>query len=325
MSMFIRVAFLALGLLGSLGGKEAVADSGLTGIRIVGRGEVVVTEPVVRLSDVAQIESARVQDDEAVVQLRKIVIAQSPKAGQSAALQGMDILSRLRDEGVKLDSIRYTLPREVSVTRAFREITADELERALLSFVSRSDKQLEVKKLVIDNPVRVPPDASGVEVVGLRATNPGHIGVDYRALSESDDTRFQLKALVDEWRLVPVATRPVARGSVVSAQDIELTRMNASIAGRDAVDNVSDVVGRVASKQIGQGEVFRASALSIPPVVSAGSRVTLVFRQGRLEATATGTALESGQLGQEIRVRNDSSKKIIPGKILEPGLVSVGG
>jgi flagella basal body P-ring formation protein FlgA len=151
------------------------------------------------------------------------------------------------------------------------------------------------------------------------------MGVDFRALSDSDDARFQLKALVDEWKLVPVAVRPVTRGTVVTASDIELTRVNSGVVGRDALENIGDVVGRVASRTIGQGEIFHASALVIPPIVSAGSRVTLLFRQGRLEATATGTAMDNGQVGQEIRVRNDSSKKVVPAKVIEAGLVSVGG
>ena len=41
--------------------------------------------------------------------------------------------------------------------------------------------------------------------------------------------------------------------------------------------------------------------------------------------TAVGTALENGGLGQDIRVRNDSSKKIVMGRVIEPGLVMVGG
>jgi len=134
-----------------------------------------------------------------------------------------------------------------------------------------------------------------------------------------------LKATMDEWKLVPVATRPLAKGAVIAASDVELTRVSSTLAGRDLVENIGDVVGRAVSRNLGQGEVFRMGALSIPPVVTAGSRVTLKFRQGGLEATATGTAMDSGQVGQEIRVRNDSSKKVVPGKVVEPGLVSVGG
>ena len=53
--------------------------------------------------------------------------------------------------------------------------------------------------------------------------------------------------------------------------------------------------------------------------------MAIVFRFGRREATATGVALENGGFNQEIRVRNEGSKKVVVAKVLEAGLVSVGG
>ena len=58
-------------------------------------------------------------------------------------------------------------------------------------------------------------------------------------------------------------------------------------------------------------------------MVEMGAMVTLVYRSGGIEATASGVAIESGAQGDEIRVRNDSSRKIILGKVLEPGMVGV--
>jgi flagella basal body P-ring formation protein FlgA len=119
--------------------------------------------------------------------------------------------------------------------------------------------------------------------------------------------------------------RPLTRGSIVSAGDVQLQKINGTSVGRDAVENIGDVVGRSLTKDIGQGEMFKAGAIVVPPVVTAGSRVAIIFRFGRLEATATGVALENGGFNQEIRVRNEGSKKVIVARVLEAGLVSVGG
>jgi flagella basal body P-ring formation protein FlgA len=104
-----------------------------------------------------------------------------------------------------------------------------------------------------------------------------------------------------------------------------MKKVNGTGISRDVLENIGDIVGHSVTRDIGQGEVFRQGAVVVPPVVRAGSRVTLVFRQGGLEATATGTATENGILGQEIKVQNESSKKLVAGKIIEPGVVSVGG
>lgn len=294
-------------------------------INIQGKSEVVVTEPSVRLADVAHIESPRIQDDEMMIRMRQITIAASPKAGEKISIEGTKVLERLRDEGVRLDSIRYSLPRQISVTRAFREVGVDELERALVSFLERSDRQVELKKLVVDRPIRISTDSNGVEVVGLRATHSGHFGVDFRSLSKSDEARFQLRAYADEWRTVPVAARPIRRGTIVTAEDIELSRVNKAKVTRDMIENLGDLVGFQLTRDVGQGEILSTSMVVIPPVIKTGSRVTLLFKQGRLEATASGVALESGPRGAEIKVRNESSKRIVTGKVVEDGLVAVGG
>lgn len=293
-------------------------------IRVQGRADAVVTEPTIRLGDIAQVDSANIQDDEAVSQLKKIAIGNSPKAGETTTLDGSRVLERLRDDGVKLSSIRYSLPRQISVTRAFREVKLDELERALSFFLSKNNREVDVKQIVVDKPVRIPTDSLGLEVVALNATQPGHLGVDYKSVAGSDEVRFQLRAVADEWRLMPVAQRPLAKGAVVSAGDIQLQRINNVSVGRDAVENIGDLVGRTVTRDIGQGEVFRSNSVIVTPVINAGARVSVVFRQNRLEVSASGVALESGAKGQEIRVRNDTSKKILSGRVEGPGIVVVG-
>jgi flagella basal body P-ring formation protein FlgA len=317
---------LAIGAQLWIGGVAAEAPIGSSPtIRVQGRSEAIVTEQTVRLGDVAQIDSPNIQEDEAIIELKKIAVGVSPKAGESVTLEGAKVIERLRDQGVRLDSIRYSLPRNITVTRAFREVKLDELERALTSFLSKGDKQVDVKQILVDRPIRVPTDSLGLEVVALQATRPGHIGIDYQSVAGSDEVRFQLKAVADEWRLMPVASRPLVKGATVTANDVQLMKVNGTSVGRDSIENLGDIVGRNITKDIGQGEMFKASTVVVPAVVTAGSRVVVVFRQNRLEVTASGIALENGGMGQDIRVRNESSKKVIVGKVSNPGLVTVGG
>lgn len=320
------VVALVIGLNGwCLSGAAAEAPAATSStIRVQGRSEAVVTEPTIRLGDIAQIDSPNVQDDEAVIQLKKVSVGTSPKAGETTMLEGTKILEKLQDQGIRLNALRYSLPRQVAVTRAFREVKLDELERTLAAFLTKSDRQIDVKQIVMDQPIRVPTDSYGLEVVALRTTQPGHIGVDYKSVAGSDEVRFQLRAVADEWRLMPVATRPLMKGSVVTAGDIQLQKVNGTSVGRDALENIGDLVGRSVTKDIGQGEMFRAGAVVLPPVISAGSKVTVIFRQNRLEASASGVALDNGAAGQDIRVRNEQSKRVITGRVSEPGVVIVG-
>ena len=320
------VRAVALAVMMSFAASLAWADSSPTranSIRIQGRSDVIVTEPEIRLGDVAQIESASVSDDEKIVQLRTLPIGKSPRAGDSAVVEGVSILEQMRSAGIRLDSVLYSFPRQVKVTRAFREVSTEELEKALQSFLSTQERHLDIKKIVMEKPVKIPTDSFGVEVVGLQTTQPGHIGVDYRSIAGSDEMRFQMKAVADEWRLMPVASKPLKRGGVVTSSDVQLTRINGIAVARDTVEELGDIVGKTLVRDVGQGEMFQAKSLFVPPVVTAGSRVSMLYRHGRLEASAAGIALESGAAQQDIKVRNDSSQKIVTARVVEKGLVEV--
>lgn len=259
--LFVMIIALSASLVIS---ESAFAEAPIVApvtIRVQGRNEAVVTEGTIRLGDVAQIDSPNVQDDEAIIHLKRISIGTSPQAGETTMLEGSRVLERLRSEGVRLESIRYTVPREISITRAFREVKVDELERALSAFLAKGEKQLDVKQIVIDKPVRLPTDSLGLEVVALQTTKPGHIGVDFKSIAGSDEVRFQMKAIADEWRMMPVAVRPMMKGSIVSANDVQLSRMNGTSMGRDSLEHLVDIVGRSLTKDVGQGEIDRKSVV----------------------------------------------------------------
>jgi flagella basal body P-ring formation protein FlgA len=293
-------------------------------IRVQGKADVIVTEPTIRLADVAVVESAAVSDDEAMIELRNIALGASPQAGESKTLQGIEILEKMKDAGVRLDSLVYTLPRQIKVTRAYREVNTAELEKALKSFLAGQDREIEVKHLVTAKAVKIPADSFGVEVVRIQPIQPGQFGIDYRSRAGSDEVRFQMRAIADEWRVMPVAARALKKGELISASDVQMSKVNATVMGSDSIEQIGDVVGRAVVRDVGQGQMFTTASVVVPPVITAGSRVTMMYRYGRLEAAAVGVALESGAERQEIKVRNESSKKIVGARVIEKGVVQVG-
>ena len=56
-------------------------------------------------------------------------------------------------------------------------------------------------------------------------------------------------------------------------------------------------------------------------MVRAGDRVQMIARLGDIEVRANGVALGSGDNGARLRVRNDSSGKIVDGMVSAPGEV----
>ncbi|MCB0321344.1 MAG: flagellar basal body P-ring formation protein FlgA, partial [Bdellovibrionales bacterium] len=142
-------------------------------------------------------------------------------------------------------------------------------------------------------------------------------------IGEDPQRSFIVEALVEEWVEVPVAARPLSAGSVVGPLDVAMARLNIQRLPRDAAFQKETIVGLETKRGIAYGEVFRKNKLSIPPVITAGAKVTLEYRSKFLRATATGIALEDAAVGENIRIRNEASKKIVSGTVLEPGIVGV--
>lgn len=292
-----------------------------TEIQIVGRPAVTVTEPMIRLSDIADISSGKLEDDEGIIALRKLEVTKSPLPGEKSLVDASFVLERMKEEGVRLSELRYTFPKSIAVERAYREVSVNELESAVRAFLGQAEPNLQLRRIDTRTPIRVAANAPRVEAIAVEGAKNGQIGVDFQS---TDDMRFRLKALVDEWRLVPTARRALLKGESVRGADVELVRKNVSALGRTYLDNISDIVGSTVNRDVGQGESFDRNSVSMPPMILAGSQVTIVYRNGALEASATGIALDSGSMNDEIRIRNDTSRKVVKGRVQDEGLVAVG-
>lgn len=315
---------IALIFLFMAGGAAAQTAAGDRHIKIEGRKSIVVNTTTTKLGDIAEVSSARIADDEAVIALKKLEIEHSPAPGKESTISASRVLEKMKGSGVNLDSIIYTFPRVITVSRATRAVTAAEIQALIEEYFKKNGKDATVRNINYNNDMFVPPGTSELEAVAFNTARAGQYGFNIRTKAgAAEQVRFDVSAVVDEWADLPVAKRSLSRGSRVQGDDIMMARMNISSLPADLAHQVSDVIGHETSAEISYGEVFRKNKLAIPAVITAGSKVTMVYKAGFLQATATGIALDNGIMGQEIRIRNENSKKIISGKVIEPGMVGV--
>lgn len=314
-------SFLLLVIL--LGSVSPVVSEEPT-IRLRGRKENIVTRSVITVGDIVDVTSSSYRDDDAVIGLKKIRIVSSPNPGEEVTISADRILGRLRDEGVDLKAIGYTLPRVTVVTRASHAISYDEIRAAIEEYLHQSESDVILKAIDYNEPVLVTPGTLSLEVQPYTLRDTNRMGFWITAKGKDDEKkRFPIRATVEEWRQVPVASRPIREGSIIGLNDFHMARMNLKEVPRDTTFSKEQIIGLEASQSIGFGEVFRKTKLNIPPVVASGSTVTIRYRKGAITATASGVALEDGVLNQEIRIRNSASKKVVQGRVIEPGLVGV--
>lgn len=128
-------------------------------------------------------------------------------------------------------------------------------------------------------------------------------------------------AQVTIYREIPVAGRDIARGEVISHAHIQTGVVNISGIRQEFLSEPNAIFGREAKRNIIKGEPFKTAVLDAPTVVKRGEIVMLESLAGSIKVSSAGTAMVDGRVGQKIRVRNNSSERIISGVVISQGVV----
>lgn len=107
---------------------------------------------------------------------------------------------------------------------------------------------------------------------------------------------------------VPVATRQLARGTVLSASDMSMEGV-APLHGRER-DALIVAPGWVTRRLVRAGEPLRPPAVAPAPLVAAGSAVRLVIRGEAFRMSVDGVAAVAASLGDTIPVRLGAGRRV---------------
>jgi flagellar basal body P-ring formation protein FlgA len=293
-------------------------------VKIRGREESTVTQSIILLGDVVDFESEGSAEDTAVIALKRIRIKNSPPPGKTLALKAQDILNVLRSKGVDFSNVGYSLPQEIHITRAGRELSKYDLRKIIEDHLELTGQKTELKSLKPHQSLVIFPGEVTYEVKERSSSYLGRMSFTVTARNtEGEEVSIDVTSRVDEFREVPVASRGLGRGQIVGPADITMARLNIDALPNSVIPNPEDIIGLEASRTIGTGDLFHRGHLKVPPMVEKGATVKILFKSSTLEASALGEALEDGLDGEVVRVRNVSSRKIIKAKVTESGVVRV--
>ena len=117
-------------------------------------------------------------------------------------------------------------------------------------------------------------------------------------------------------------TRPVKKGEVLKESDFVLRSIRVNRAGIYA-SRASQALGRSLRKNLSQGEAIVLNLLAEVPIIERGKSVTILVQSAGITVKAKGEALESGILGDAIKVRNLASKAVLTAVIVTNDTVEV--
>ncbi len=202
----------------------------------------------------------------------------------------------------------------------------NQLKQDIASFLATEYQQAPHERIDInvgnlDNRLRLASCSYPVEFITQDQSGMGG-NISVKAQCDSGKIwSVHVPAQVTIYREIAIAGRDIARGEVISPAHINTNLVNVSSIRQAFLPEAGLIIGKEAKRNISKGEPFRTALLDAPTAVKRGELVTLESLAGSIKVSSTGTAMSDGRVGHKIRVRNNSSERIISGVVISQGLV----
>lgn len=122
---------------------------------------------------------------------------------------------------------------------------------------------------------------------------------------------------------VVVAARPLVANETLSQADITLELMDIGELRHGYIQSTDMVLGQQLKYPLSMGMALPPRGLKQEKVVRRGEQITLVASAGSMEVRMNGTAMGDASIGEKVKVKNRSSKRVVEGVVHAPGVVKV--
>lgn len=150
----------------------------------------------------------------------------------------------------------------------------------------------------------------------------GRVGYRIECLQPSPWTSRAI-AEVHLWTKVVIAAKTLERDTQIRTRDIKLATFDLAKLNDAALFHPADVLNKLVRRRIQAGQSILSYQLDAPELVKRGDMVTLLVKIEGFSASTRGTALEDGKLNERVKVKNNSSEKVLEGTVLGDGQVLV--
>lgn len=122
---------------------------------------------------------------------------------------------------------------------------------------------------------------------------------------------------------VLIATRNLRAGETLATDALSIQKRDTAKMPAGYVTDPQLAVGKVLRQPVAAGAPLVPDMLGAPITIRRGQIVTLLSRVGAIEVRAQGKALADGTAGDHISVENDSSQRVVEGRVGADGSVEV--
>lgn len=125
------------------------------------------------------------------------------------------------------------------------------------------------------------------------------------------------------FKTILVANKSLSANHILTENDIKRQEWDIGTLRQGYLIDAKKLIGQQLKYAISTGSVINPNSIKPQKIVRRGEQIQLVASVGKMEVRMKGTALADAQLGQRVKVKNSSSKRVVEGIVEAPGIVKV--
>lgn len=203
-----------------------------------------------------------------------------------------------------------------------REMTSAALQAIEQSFDLERNR-IDVELPAADPRLQIPVCSIPLETsVSRHNSQGGRVSVKVECRDATPWARH-VAAHVSVYRDAVVAVRNMPRGAVISANDIALREVDVSMIRGQILDNTEAAIGMEVRRHTNSDAVLSLDMLVTPLMVKRGETVVVTAERAGVVIRQQGVALQDGESGKQIQIRNTRSDRVVQAIVTGPGEVKV--
>jgi flagella basal body P-ring formation protein FlgA len=279
---------------------------------------------MVTLGDVADITAT---DPKQVEALAAVELFPSPPAGTKRFVRLREIQDLLLIREIHLTEHEFSGASQVTVgssggsspnpdqrplTLAYTKKSERRVTEAIVRYLRErvSNRQSWTAQVTLEaREARLLSTADSVAVQGGQAPWTGSQRFQVTVGTSAGTTSFEVNTQIGVAAAVVVATRPLARGALITAADVELQAAESANGEGGTFHSLDEVLGKEVSQMIPAGKSLGPESLRAPLLVRRGEVVTVYARSAGVRVRTVARARDEGGLGELIAVESLESRK----------------
>lgn len=195
-------------------------------------------------------------------------------------------------------------------------------EYAIMKAQERFDNpQVEMSKL--DSRLRLQSCDKPLTAFGkIVNTGMGNQTVGVKCLSPVSWTVY-VSVKVKVFQNVVVTTKALPTHHILTMNDVKMQPMDLGSLRQGYLEHIDQIIGQELKYTISLGSVIKPQNIRAQKIVHRGEKIVLVAAIGNMRVRMNGTALSNASLGERVRVKNSSSKRVVEGVVEAAGVVKI--